>query len=143
MCFASLYCGRVKLARVECSMQCLAQWNDVSLLLINVFKQNISNSDLCVHNICFESSSVHCNFLLFFLSASLGFGFFFATLLGKAKPQRVLFTVYDEIICRDYLIELPVKADAFIPQNRHFRVFILLLSCAPGPPAPLSLLVIV
>jgi hypothetical protein len=42
-------------------------------------------------------------------------------------------------ICGYYLMKLPVEAS--ISQTRHSNVLVLLLSCAPGPPAPLSILV--
>lgn len=85
----------------------------VGLHLINVLLLiQTPQTEICVHNT--QSSSVHYHFILFFLLASLGYGFFFATLLGNAKPLLLLFTVYGEIVCGDYLMELPVKADAFI-----------------------------
>ena len=43
------------------------------------------------------------------------------------------------MFCGYYLIKLPVEAS--VSQTRHSNVLVLLLSCAPGPPTPLSILV--
>ena len=46
------------------------------------------------------------------------------------------------VFCGYYLMKLPVETcEASVSQTRHSNVLVLLLSCAPGPPTPLSILV--
>ena len=65
-----------------------------------------------------------------FLLASMRYGFFFATLPRRPASRSRLFNVYIDTTC-----------EASVSQTRHSNVLVLLLSCAPVPPSPFSILV--
>ena len=90
------------------------------LCLTNVLlcEPNTSNLDSSVRNTIFQSSSVQClcyfdHLYIFFLLASLRYGFFFATLPRRPASRSHLFTADVETgdlqSGQDYLMKLPVE----------------------------------
>ena len=76
---------------------------------------NNSNLDLSVHNTFFRSSSSQClcsfaHLNIFFLLASLRYGFFFAT-LPRRPHSRVISSLltFRLVFCGYYLMKLPVE----------------------------------
>lgn len=127
----------------------LDRWRQALLPHLFIFSEshvllcdpNTSNltlfSNLPMSSVC---SFAHLN--LFFLLASLRYGFFFPTLPRRPASRSYLFTVDDETgVLRVLYNECQLgTCEASVSQTRHSNVLVLLLSCALGPPT-LSILV--
>ena len=88
-----------------------------------------------------QSFSVQCSFAhlnLYFLLVSLRYGFFFAALPRRLTSQSRLFTVDVETGVLRVLFN-EAASWRYVSQTRNYNVLVILLSCAPGPPTPLSM----
>ena len=81
--------------------------------------------------------------MIFYFYWHLRYGVFFETLPRRPTSRSHLFTVdFETGVLRCNLMKLPVEdLWGVFSQTRHSNVLFLLLSCAPGPPNPLSILV--
>lgn len=117
------------------SSEKLVKWITVSFIQ-NFSKMRMKNVHCDPITSRLDMSVLVFFFPSWFISASQRYNFLFTTLLNKPVSQNDLFTVDIQTIL--FCWSRHLSCEASLSQIRHTNVFVLMLSCAPGPPTPLS-----